>query len=77
MPNANLVRNIGFDDEATHTKTAPNGLEYDLTPLGALTHPSQIAADAEADEYFRRRFFTDPWLGKRLLRRAKRFVVKS
>jgi hypothetical protein len=77
MPNANLVRNIGFDDEATHTKTAPPGLEYDLTPLGALTHPSQIAADAEADEYLRRRFFTDSGLGKRLLRRAKRFIVKS
>ena len=73
-PNANLVRNIGFDLEATHTKTA-HGLEYDVTPLGALTHPSQIATDAEADEYLRRKFFSDPGLAERLLRRAKRLIV--
>jgi hypothetical protein len=74
-PNANLVRNIGFDDEATHTKRA-SGLEYNCTPLGAFTHPSQIARDAEADAYLRRKF-SDPGLGKRLLSRATRFFVKS
>jgi hypothetical protein len=55
-PNANLVKNIGFDDEATHTKTA-DGFDYELTPLGALTHASQIAADTEADKYLRRKFY--------------------
>ena len=73
-PNANLVTNIGFDDEATHTTS--RSLKYDRTPLGAMTHPSQIAADAEADAYFRRKF-SDPGLSKRLLRRARRFFVKS
>ena len=75
-PNANLVRNIGFDDQGTHTKSA-HGLDYDLTPLGALTHPSQITVDAEADEYLRRKLYSDAGLGKRLLARAKRLVVKS
>ena len=76
MPNANLVKNIGFDDDATHTKAAL-GLNYEITLMGTLAHPSQIVADTEADEYIRRKFFSDPGLGKRLLRRVKRFVVKS
>lgn len=75
-PNANLVKNIGFDDEASNTKAA-HGLEYDLTPLGALIHPSQISSNIEADEYLRRSFFSDPGFGKRLLRRAKRILVRT
>jgi hypothetical protein len=75
-PNANLVRNIGFDDQGTHTKNS-YGFEYTLTPLGSLIHPSKIARDAEADEYLRRIFYSDPGLGKRVLRKAKRFVVRS
>ena len=74
-PNANLIDNIGFDNEATHTTTA-RGPEYDCTPLGALIHPSHIARNTEADEYLRR-IFSDPGLGKRLLRRAKRLLVRS
>jgi hypothetical protein len=42
-----------------------------------LIHPSKIARDAEADEYLRRIFYSDPGLGKRVLRKAKRFVVRS
>jgi hypothetical protein len=70
-PNANLVKNIGFDDEATHTTHGP---AYDVTSRGALIPPSQIVADAKADKYLRRKFFSHPGLGKRLLRRAKRIV---
>lgn len=74
-PNANLVRNIGFDDEATHTKSC-HGFEYSFTPLGALIHPSQIARHTEADEYLRRKFYSAPGLGKRLLSLANRLFVK-
>ena len=74
-PNANLVRNIGFDNEATHTRS-PLDFEYDCTQLGALIHPSQIAADVEADKYLRQKF-SELGLGKRLLRRAHRFFVKQ
>jgi len=54
IPNANLVKNIGFGDDATHTRNVDFG--YELTPLGSLEHPSVIRADDEADAYFRKKF---------------------
>lgn len=53
-PNANLVANIGFDDDATHTRRTV--LAYEVTPLGPLRHPSAIRVDDEADALFRERF---------------------
>jgi hypothetical protein len=53
-PNANLVKNIGFGDEATNTRNA--GFDYELTSLGRLEHPSVIRADDEADAYFRKKW---------------------
>lgn len=57
-PNANLVQNIGFGPEATHT-VHPEGLQYRFTPgsfarpPGDLVHPSEISVNEEADEYTR------------------------
>ena len=53
-PNANLVKNIGFGEEATRTRNAAYG--YELTALGSLEHPSVIRADDEADAFFREKF---------------------
>jgi len=53
-PNANLVKNIGFDIEGTRTATRDGQLEYEFTSLGKLVHPSCIEANIVADEYHRR-----------------------
>lgn len=50
-PNANLVRNIGFGPDATHTKSARNLPGSETAPLGPLRHPSEIQQDVEADRY--------------------------
>jgi hypothetical protein len=73
-PNANLVKNIGFDRTATHTRTMEQGLQYEITPLGPIVHPRAIAVDVAADEYHRGviRSRWAPGLIARLLNRAKR-----
>jgi hypothetical protein len=51
LPNVNLVSNIGFDRNATHTQ-APSALA-DL-PVAALTeivHPRELGIDREADRF--------------------------
>jgi hypothetical protein len=71
-PNANLVRNIGFDAHGTNTKGSV-GPAYDVTPLGHIVHPSIIKADAQADEAFFRLWFCQsrtPW--QRAVDRIKR-----
>lgn len=53
-PNANLVQNIGFDADATHTHGTR--LAYEHTSLGALEHPRAVGADIEADAFYARHF---------------------
>jgi hypothetical protein len=74
-PNANLVRNIGFDTAGTHTTGPDAEYSYELTPLGKMTHPSRIVADTEADEYYFQKFYANQsGLWQRLIRRLKREI---
>ncbi|HWK45056.1 MAG TPA: hypothetical protein VNT30_10060 [Stellaceae bacterium] len=53
VPNANLVSNIGFGPDATHTKdTGGRGAVVPVHALGALRHPSEIAYNRLADQHF-------------------------
>lgn len=49
-PQVNLVKNIGFDNRATHTKAQdhPDAL-LQKGIIGLLTHPTIVIRDAEAD----------------------------
>jgi hypothetical protein len=51
-PNVNLVSNIGFGAESTHTPSADSPLASMATgALGAIIHPETIAQDQAADRY--------------------------
>lgn len=52
MPNVNLVRNIGFDKQATHTKTPNIYANMKSCALQfPLRHPSSIIVHEEADRF--------------------------
>jgi len=51
-PNTNLIRNIGYGKQATHTKYVPawfKRMQYGEMPV--IIHPSVIKIDEEADQY--------------------------
>ncbi|TDG12757.1 glycosyltransferase family 2 protein [Seongchinamella unica] len=51
-PNVNLVSNIGFGEDATHTTSDTSDTAALKTqPIGELTHPSSVAQDVEADRF--------------------------
>ena len=51
-PNVNLVSNIGFGPESTHTASANSPLaELATNTLGNLTHPRSVIKEVEADHY--------------------------
>jgi hypothetical protein len=50
-PNVNLVQNIGFGPDSTHTITDETMAGPPSFPLGVLTHPDNIWCDVEADRY--------------------------
>lgn len=53
-PNANLVKNIGFGAQATHTRG--RHLDYEVTPLAPMVHPRGVGPDPEAHAHFRKHF---------------------
>ena len=50
VPNINLVKNIGFGKDATHTKVETHSTKNDKS-LGPLVHPEFIIRDARADRF--------------------------
>ncbi len=51
LPNVNLVRNIGFESRATHTRDASHWLASRITgSISSLTHPNIVARETVADE---------------------------
>ena len=52
IPNENLVKNIGFGEEATHTTDNSSSLSaIDTGSISNLVHPGNIEPHSEADRY--------------------------
>jgi len=77
-PNVNLVTNIGFGPDGTHTvlKEYQDGLS--AHPLGPLTHPERVEQDKKADRYVFDHHFggLQQRLHRRMLKRPRRIVVE-
>ena len=57
-PNVNLVSNIGFGEEATHTKEKFNKCSNLPTyALSHITHPKEVKIDKDADKFTFRNVF--------------------
>ena len=56
-PNVNLVANIGFGEDATHTKLARRHV-LPQKALGTIAHPAYIERDSRADDFVFRHHFT-------------------
>lgn len=50
-PNTNLVMNIGFGPDATHTRSGAEDHEIAVAPLGTIIHPVSVVRDVDADKY--------------------------
>lgn len=75
IPNQNLVSNIGFGADATHTINETNQSNVPTIPLTSITHPSKIAVCPEADDYI---FQTTMYVGfwQRLQAKARAIIRK-
>lgn len=65
MPNKNLISNIGFGAEATHTVHEGKFSKMDIAKMSfPLKHPSKIAANEDADSYTAKQMFTASLMGR-------------
>lgn len=79
IPNVNLIKNIGFGSEATHTKTDKSGkMVLDTSEIVSLMHPKLIIQDKEADEYSTNRFGINKPIQKKILLKTflRKFLIK-
>ncbi|MEP1469840.1 MAG: glycosyltransferase family 2 protein [Halieaceae bacterium] len=61
-PNVNLVSNIGFGSDSTHTASLNSPFAAMATKaLGQITHPSAVVRDAEADGHVFDQHFRRSW----------------
>lgn len=63
IPNTNLITNIGYGKEATHTRSTPEWFRkmvYGSIP--DIVHPKEIAIDETADQYSVTNLFNPPYL---------------
>lgn len=79
LPNVNLVSNIGFGEQATHTlqhdpAKAALGLQEMTFPL---RHPPYVVRDAQADAYSQRQLFSTPGLLQGAAARVRRLVARG
>lgn len=51
LPNVNLVKNIGFGEDATHTVSGGTNRACSVSCLGSMLHPSFVIRDKAADTY--------------------------
>jgi hypothetical protein len=52
IPNVNLVSNIGFGEDATHTKDKSNKFsKIPTSKISHIIHPSQVIINIEADKF--------------------------
>lgn len=74
-PGRNLVSNIGFRADATHTSSDS---ELANLPSGPMTfplrHPPVVVPDFVADRYTQRRFFDSPSVARRARSAARRIL---
>lgn len=70
-PNKNLVANIGFGSDSTHTRTQA---EFATFPLGPLTHPTAVIDNPAADQYTFNHHYDGISLRKKLTKRRLRLM---
>jgi hypothetical protein len=77
-PNVNLISNIGFSAEGTHTTRFGKMAEIDIEPmLFPLLHQDSIHQNAQADLYEERTIFRAPSLVQRIASKVKRTILPS
>jgi len=75
-PHVNLVSNIGFGRDATHTLSEDNPLAFMQTKAVAfpLKHPASITRNVTADAFTQKHVFGTPSLFHRVARKIVRFL---
>jgi len=74
LPNKNLVANIGFGEDATHTMVENEFSNLTAGDIYLSKHPQNIVENKEADLFTTKLMFSKPSIIVRVIRKIKRFL---
>lgn len=75
-PNVNLVSNIGFGSDATHTLSVDHPhANLPVFPLGDIQHPKEVAINVEGDRYTFYNRINIMQVFRKLMKKAKRLLL--
>ena len=77
LPRVNLVSNIGFDRQATHTHRKSTSAAIPTVALGPLVHPKHVVRHFEADQYTEQTVFSGVTRGGPIKRFRRRLGITS
>jgi hypothetical protein len=77
LPNANMITNIGFGQDATHTVHEDSRfVNMKRCDLILTKHPAKIERDVDADEYTYKHYISPSPIILRIYRKIKRIIYK-
>ncbi len=76
IPNSNLVKNIGFDNEATHSTFGGKERSLESSNIGDIIFNDEIVANEEADNYFFKKIHKTS-LFKIIYSKIKQLIIKT
>jgi hypothetical protein len=78
LPNVNLVSNIGFGEDATHTSIENHLACIETFPMTfPLRHPGYVIRDTLADTFTQKHSINPPILYKRILNKLQRIITRQ
>jgi hypothetical protein len=72
LPNINLIQNIGFGTEATHTTSESEFSNMEHSDLILKNHPINIERNLEADEFTSKKMFNETSIITRIINKIKK-----
>ena len=72
LPNTNLIQNIGFGTDATHTKSESELSNMEHSDLILKNHPINIERNLEADEFTSKKMFNKTSIITRIINKIKK-----
>ena len=74
LPNINLIENVGFGVDATHTTAESEFANLKAYELELKTHPKDVKRDLEADKFTSKLMFEKKSLVERVVNKIKRII---
>ncbi len=76
LPSVNLVSNIGFDIDGTHTHQSSPFASLPTSSIDRLTHPTAVYRHAIADRYTDDLVYSGPWQHSQKKRKRSRWLFR-